>query len=178
MTERDLGRALLDLDSSKLAEMPATREQTWRILDSDRRRVRRWTIVTVALWAAALLMVLLMLVAYALVFPVQAKLAGYEHADGPAAAPGAAPSAAPRQRIDLADLTPEQRELAKFKAQVMFQMVTVGVTFAVGILALAALSTVFLVLNSRRATLRQINASLLEISSQLKELRQTGVKPA
>jgi hypothetical protein len=183
MTEKDLGRALLDLDSSKLAETPATREQTWRILDSDRRRVRRWTIVTVTLWAAALLMVLLMLVAYGLVFPLQAKLAQHELAERAAAAPGAAP-AEPGQRtterelIDLDHLTPDQRELAKFKAQIAFQMVTVGVTCSVGILALAALSTVFLVLNSRRATLRQINASLLEISNQLKELRQAGSKPA
>ena len=36
---------------------------------------------------------------------------------------------------------------------------------------MAALSTVLLVLASRRATLRQINASLLEISEQLKQLR-------
>jgi hypothetical protein len=178
MSDKDLGRALLDLDSSKLAETPASREQTWRILDSDRRRVRRWTIVTIGLWAAALSMVLFMLVAYGLVFPLQAKLAGYEHADGAAAATGATPSVAPRQRMDLDHLTPEQREQAKFSAQVMFQMVTVGVTVSVGVLALAALATVFLVLSSRRATLRQINASLLEISNQLKELRQAGSKPA
>jgi hypothetical protein len=178
MSDKDLGRALLDLDSNKLAEMPATREQTWRILDGDRRRVRRWTIVTIALWAAALLMVLFMLVAYGLVFPLQAKLAGYDHADGAATAAGTTPPVAPRQRIDLDNLTPEQREQAKFGAQVMFQMVTVGVTVSVGVLALAALATVFLVLSSRRATLRQINASLLEISNQLKELRQAGSKPA
>jgi hypothetical protein len=177
MSDKDLGRALLDLDSNKLAEMPATREQTWRILDGDRRRLRRWTIVTIVLWAAALLMVLFMLVAYGLVFPLQAKLAGYDHANG-AAAGGATPAVAPRQRIDLDNLTPEQREQAKFGAQVMFQMVTVGVTVSVGVLALAALATVFLVLSSRRATLRQINASLLEISNQLKELREAGSKPA
>jgi hypothetical protein len=37
---------------------------------------------------------------------------------------------------------------------------------------LAAICTVLLILLSRRATLRQINASLLEISEQLKQLRQ------
>jgi hypothetical protein len=38
-------------------------------------------------------------------------------------------------------------------------------------LLLAAICTVLLTLLSRRATLRQINASLLEISEQLKQLR-------
>ncbi|HLN29654.1 MAG TPA: hypothetical protein VK395_18050 [Gemmataceae bacterium] len=44
---------------------------------------------------------------------------------------------------------------------------------AVALLA-ACVSTVFLVFSSRRATLRQINVSLAEISHQLKQLRQAG----
>ena len=164
MSEKELGEALLHLDSQKLAGLPDSREQTWKILERDRRRVWRWTALTIALWSAALLMVLLMLVAYGLVFPLQAKLAGLEEPSTQAAHEKAL--------IDLDHLTPEQREIGKFKAQIMFQMVTVGVTASVGILAMAALATVFLVLSSRRATLRQINASLLEISQQLKELRQ------
>ena len=155
MSEKELGRALLDLDSQKLAGLPDAREQTWRILDSDRRRVRRWTVLTMALWAAALMMVLLMLVAYGLVFPLQAKL---------------------REDAQVArlGLTPEQAADAQFKAQIAFQMVTVGVTASVGLTCFAILASVFLSLASRRATLRQINASLLEISNQLKELRSTA----
>jgi hypothetical protein len=164
MSEKELGKALLNLDSRQLAAVPDVREQTWKILECDRRRVRRWTVLSVALWAAAILMVLLMLILYGLVFPLQAKLAGYEEVSK---------AAAERQKefIDLDNLTPQQRDEAKFKAQIMFQMVTVGVTVSVGILGLAAISTVFLVLASRRATLRQINASLLEISQQLKSLQ-------
>ena len=41
----------------------------------------------------------------------------------------------------------------------------------VAVIAFAALSTVLLVFTSRRATLRQVNASLVEISEQLKQLR-------
>jgi hypothetical protein len=93
-----------------------------------------------------------MLVLYGLVFPLQAKL---------------------RDPAELARLPPEVQKDAQFAAQVYFQMVTVGVTVSVGILAMAALATILLVLATRRATLRQINASLLEISQQLKELRQT-----
>ena len=151
MSEKELGRALLDLDSPKLAGVPDVRQQTWKILERDRRRVWWLTTITVALWAAAILMVLGMLVAFGLVFPLQAKL---------------------RDPAELARLPPEMRQDAQFKAQIAFQMVTVGVTVSVGILALAALATICLVLASRRATLRQINASLLEISQQLKELRQ------
>jgi len=171
MSEKELGRALLELDSQKLAGEPTSREQTWRILEADRRRVWRWTAVTVALWCAAILMILLMLVGYGLVFPLQAKLAGADAEEHPAEAIQS------QERIRVEDLTPEQRELAKFKAQVVFQMITVGVTFSVGILSLAALATVFLVLASRRATLRQINASLLEISQQLRELKAASSTP-
>jgi hypothetical protein len=155
MSEKDLRRALLDLDARQLAGVPDVREQTWKILEQDRRRVGRWTALTIALWAIAILMIGGMLVGYALVFPLQAKL----NEDAQLARIG---------------LTPEMRGAAQFKAQIMFQMITVGVTASVGVLSFAALATVFLVLASRRATLRQINASLLEISEQLKALRQPG----
>jgi hypothetical protein len=55
-------------------------------------------------------------------------------------------------------------------------MVTVGVTVAVGLTCLALLASVLLSRASRRATLRQINASLLEISNQLKELQHNAAK--
>ena len=167
MSEKELGRALLDLDSRQLAGLSDPREQTWKILERDRRRVWWLTALTIALWSAAVLMILLMLVAYGLVFPLQAKLAGFDDANGPNAA-----ERLPEGRIDLDNLTPQQRELAQFKAQIMFQMVTVGVTCSVGIVCLAILASLLLNLASRRATLRQINASLLEISQQLKELKQ------
>ncbi len=166
----DLGRALLNLDSQTLSGLTDQREQTWKILEHDRRRVWRWTALTVVLWSSALLMVFLMLVAYALVFPLQAKLAGRDQPDRNAAR-------LEPEHLDVRNLTPQQREEAQFEAQIMFQMVTVGVTVSVGILGLAALSTVFLVLSSRKATLRQINASLLEISQQIKDLKQQSEQP-
>jgi hypothetical protein len=155
MTDKDLGSALLALDADKLAGDDA-RQQTWKILEGDRRRVWWLTAITIALWAGAILMVFGMLVAFGLVFPLQAKL---------------------RDPAELARLPPEMRQDAQFKAQIAFQMVTVGVTCSVGILAMAALATICLVIASRRATLRQINASLLEISQQLRELRQANPPP-
>ena len=158
MSTNDLRRALLDLDSQTLAGLTDAREQTWRIVENDRRRVWWWSATTITLWAAAIFMVFAMLVAYALVFPFQAHL---------------------RQEHEVArlGLTPEQLEEAQHQGQVMFQMVTVGVTVAVGLTCLAILASVLLNRASRRATLRQINASLLEISQQLKELQQQASKP-
>ncbi|HEX5104936.1 MAG TPA: hypothetical protein VFV87_14045 [Pirellulaceae bacterium] len=152
MSENDLGRALLSLDPDKVADASDVRQQTRRILDQDRRRVWWLTALTVFLWATALLMVIGMLIAFGLVFPWQAKL---------------------RDPARIAQLPPQVLQEAQSQAQIAFQMVTVGVTCSVGILAMAALATILLVLATRRATLRQINASLLEISQQLKELRDS-----
>jgi hypothetical protein len=157
MGDKELGRALLQLDSEQLAGNPNVRQQTWKILERDRRRVWWLTALTVALWAAAIGMVFAMLVAFGLVFPLQAKL---------------------RDPAELAKLPPDMRQEAQFAAEVYFKMTVVGVTCSVGILAMAALATILLVLATRRATLRQINASLLEISQQLKELRLTNPSPA
>jgi hypothetical protein len=74
--------------------------------------------------------------------------------------------------VARAGLTPEMRAQGELNAHVIGRMITVGITCTIGVLALAAGSTVLLVLATRRATLRQINASLLEISEQLKQLRK------
>jgi hypothetical protein len=153
MTDKDLGRALLELDARKLAGAGDPREPTMKILAGDRRRVWWWSAITLTFWILALLMVLWMLVAMGLLMPFEA------HLRDPA-------------QVARVGMTPEMQAAAELKAHIMSQMIMVGVTFSVGILALAAGSTVFLVLASRRATLRQINASLLEISDQLKQLRK------
>src|SRR5262245_50711064 len=159
MSEKELGRALLELDSHTLAGVPATREQTWKILQHDRNRVWWWTAITFTMWGLAIFMVCLMMIHFALIFPLQAKL----HQDEEL------------KRIGIT--TQEQRDDAQFKAQILFQMATVGLTVAVGLTCMAILSSVFLNRVSRQATLRQINASLLEISNQLKELRQLSPPP-
>lgn len=189
MTNKDLSRALLELDSQRLAGVGDVREQTWKILERDRSRVWWWTAGTFTLWGIAIFMVMAMMVAYALVFPLQAHLAKQAGIDMEAPldiAPKDKPqqdkpdqdgaqSGNARQEKELTDirnLTPDQLKVAQFKAQIMFQMVTVGVAFSVGLTCLAVLASIMLSRASRRATLRQINASLLEISDQLKELRQ------
>jgi uncharacterized membrane protein len=153
MSDKELSRALLELDARALAGAGDPREPTMRILDRDRRRVWWWSAITIAFWILALLMVLWMLVAMALLLPFEA------HLRDPAL----------NARVGM---TPEMLKQGELNAHIISRMITVGVTASVGILALAAGSTVFLVLASRRATLRQINASLLEISEQLKQMRK------
>src|SRR5688572_14365397 len=159
MSEKELGRALLDLDSRQLAGIADPREQTWKILERDRRRVWWLTAATLGLWGAAILMVCLMMIAFALVFPHQAKLRD-------------------EAQVARLNLTPELLAEARFDAQIAFQMCVVGVTVAVGVTCLAVLASLLLNIANRRATLRQINASLLEISQQLRDLKQGAARPA
>jgi hypothetical protein len=153
MSDKELSRALLDLDARTLAGAADPREATIKILAGDRRRVWWWSAITLTLWIAALIMVLWMLVAMGLLMPLEA------HLRDPA-------------EVARAGLTPEQLEVAQLKVHIASRMITVGIAASVGVLGLASGATVFLVLASRRATLRQINASLLEISEQLRALRK------
>jgi hypothetical protein len=153
MSENDLARALLRLDGG-LPVLPDVREMTRRVIERDRRSVRRWTIVTVLLWLAALAMVLFVFVAMGLVLPLQAKL---------------------REGKLKGRVADEAQAYSAY--QVYPQMLTLGVAASVGLLGLAALGTLFLVRASRRATLRQVSASLMVISEQLEQLRKAVERP-
>ena len=166
MTEKQLGQALLNLDLSSGASVADPKQLTQRILSNDERRVRRWTWVTITLWILAALMVLWMFIAMALLMPFQAKL-NQELKAREAVEEGGNPPVARH-------LNDEELKEAQETAQVYSHMITLGVAGSVGMLGLATLSAVMLVLASRRATLRQINASLLEISSQLKRMGMAG----
>jgi uncharacterized membrane protein YbhN (UPF0104 family) len=154
MSESDMAKALLKVDALDLAGVPDSRQLTWKILDHDRRLVRRMTVLTLVIWLMAAGMVGFVMIAFGLLMPMQAKIA---------------------QESEKRQITAEQRAAHDLIHKQTFQMLTVAIAFSVGILALAALSTVRLIFASRRATLRQVNASLVEISRQLKELRQTPV---
>ncbi|HXC36922.1 MAG TPA: hypothetical protein VNV43_13680 [Candidatus Acidoferrales bacterium] len=51
-------------------------------------------------------------------------------------------------------------------------------SLAIAILGLGAMLTLLLVIFNRRVTLRQVNASLAQISQQIKELQERGQKPS
>ncbi|QEH38404.1 hypothetical protein OJF2_70050 [Aquisphaera giovannonii] len=156
MTEPQLRRALLDLDAANLAGYPDARQLTWMVLERDRRRVRRLAGVTIAAWLLATLLALTSLVGFGFVFPRMAKL---------------------RTDVAAGIVTGAERDRIEAENAQDFAIGTLQVAFAVLVLGAAAFCTVLLVLASRRATLRQINAGLIAISEQLKQLAQ-GPAPA
>lgn len=149
MGEKELSRALLQLDGG-LPVLPDVKDLTRRVLAADRRRVRWLSALAIFFWLAALGLVGVVFVQMGLLMPKQAKL----HKD-----------------LKEGKIAPPESERVQLTNQVMGQMIVLHVAAAVAVLGLAALSTFLLVLASRRATLRQVSASLLEISDQLRELK-------
>jgi hypothetical protein len=150
MDEKALGRALLDLDMADASGTAERRALARSLLANDRRRVRRLAAATIAIWLISLVLIGVVLVWFALLFPEQAKF---------------------RMEVERGGIATEERIRIQGEHMVTFQMGTLLIAFSVFVLALAALSTVVLLLASRRATLRQINANLLEISEQLRASR-------
>ena len=155
MTQKDLGKALLRLGVTELAGLPDVREQTWTILERDRRRVRRLTSMTIGAWLLATVLIFTVLVAFGFLFPRVAKF---------------------RLDVEQGKVTQDQREHLRNEHDLGLMKGTLLIAFSVAALTFAALCTVLLNLTTRRATLRQINASLLEISDQLKELRSSAAR--
>jgi hypothetical protein len=155
MNEKELGKALLRLDEADFGGVPDTRRLARRIIERGNRRVRLFTGLTILLWLLATLMICTVLVAFGFLMPMEAKLL---------------------HEIDAGKVTVADRQLAERHIMAGFQKGTLLTAFSVAILALAALCTVVLLFVSRRATLRQLNAGLLEVAEQLKLLRQAQGK--
>jgi hypothetical protein len=149
MSEKDLRKALLGLDAAAIASVPDAEQITRQVLKRDRRRVRLLAVLTIFLWVTAALGLVLVLLALLFVHPSMLQTIR------------GAGTAADRERFEHVRLT-------------MLEKSTAVVAISVGVLALAALSTVFLGFAAHAATIRRVNATLIEISEQLKQLRQTG----
>ncbi len=155
MSDKDLSDALLKLDLGPAGgQTIPTAQQIDAIVARDRRRVKWLTRVTVGLWILAALGALFVFVFGGLVFPMVAKAltqAGEGSMENP----------------DTPFLM-----LAKFTA-----MSIVFGSLSFFTLVAAGLATVVLMFRSRGATLRQINANLLQISEQLKRGKSSGGEP-
>jgi len=155
MSDKDLSDALLKLDlGSAGGQTIPTAQQIDAIISRDRRRVKWLTRLTVALWILAALGAIFIFVFGGLVFPMIAKLlkqAGEGNLENP----------------DTPFLM-----LAKLTAM---SIVLGSLSFIT--LVAAGLATVVLMFRSRGATLRQINANLLQISEQLKRGKASGDEP-
>jgi hypothetical protein len=140
VTEKQLGESLLTWDAYGKPTDP--RAVTLAVLDRDKRRVGRWTVVTVILWVLAFVAVAAMVCGH-FVF-LQPRLWWHAQQTG---------SKEVRDWIMVAELA----------AKTIFAVAAM--------VLLAALSTVALVFASRRATLRQVNANLAAIADELRQLR-------
>lgn len=148
MADHEMGKALLTLDATAAGEALA-RRQAQRIQRWDRWRVGLLAVLTLLLWLAAAAGILFVIfIATANLYPKQRIL------------------------IEQSALIPAER-LIEYQGQQLaaLEICTDIIMASIVALLLAALCTVWLVLSSRRATLRQVNAQLAEIAEQLRRLQ-------
>jgi hypothetical protein len=156
MADPNIGDELL-----KAAGIPvlSAQEQVARALARDQRRVKWLTRATVLLWVMAVLVVGFLLYGYH--SAMQPRIKKMMDDLGISSAWSHGPLETPEQKNMVLNLA-------------FIQALTYGLALlaaAVGVLAVAMLGTVLLVHATRRATLRQINASLQAISDQLRQLQ-------
>jgi hypothetical protein len=155
VSEKELSQALLNLDGG-LPVLPDVKQMTQRVLERDRVMVRNLTVLTILVWLLADTLMVLVFFWMGLLMPKQAKL---------------------RDELKQEKITARDYLLAQTENQASAQMLTLAVGLSVMLLGVAAFLTLILVKRSRAATLRQVSASLLVISEQLKQLRGVADRP-
>jgi hypothetical protein len=150
MADHDVGKALLKLDGQEAATDAGERAR--RIVRRDRWLVRLLAAFSVLLWLSAAAGVFVVIwIAIWFVFPRQKKLAA-----------------------DLAVIPVHRMAAYQTSNLQAWEICTeiIGASFIA--LTLAALSTIWLVLLTRRATLREVNANLAAIAEQLRRLQPSA----
>jgi hypothetical protein len=160
---KHVGDALLKLDAATTETAASTRRKMETILRRDRRRI---------VFLAGLAILFSVLAAAA--FYTQFFLLFYVHL--PEIGGGVAHHIQLDHKVDPHYIAGDhiEKEIKPHTWQLTHSNSLrrwMGVVSAAGLL-LAALATVCLIFTSRRAALRQVNASLLEISHQLTQLQQ------
>jgi ABC-type Fe3+ transport system permease subunit len=140
MNEKKLGKALLHgQDPTDVAAL------TQRVLARDQRRIWTLGILCVLVWMAVVML------PWATILPMMAKVGQMQFA------------------IDNGTpLTPaQQHDQTMQMAEVLKQGTIATFLFSVGSMFVAAVCTISFIALSRRATLRQVNARLADLSAQL-----------
>jgi hypothetical protein len=158
MNEKELGKALLRWDALQPPGTPEPdpRVLTARIIDRDKRLVRWLAGFTVLLWLLAATGICGLILFYLLFIEPKYQSTIYRIEKHTGVDAGLV-----RASLDL-------RAVSHMSINVM--------ALSLGAMGLAAILTVLLVVFSRRATLRQINANLIEVAEQLKQLREALAK--
>lgn len=144
MTEQEPGKTLFNLDAAASPTEPDSSRMTRRILHGDRLRLRLMAGATTLFWVLTAVGMLCLCPFYVMV--VAPRLRAYQ--------------------AGRAQLANDWNDWALVGDWAAYWILACVVS-----LLLAAICTVLLILLSRRATLRQISASLAEISEQLKPWR-------
>jgi hypothetical protein len=143
MTEGELGNALVR------GEDPIdVQKLTERVLRADRRRLWGVGLVCVAAWMLAVA------IPWGTLLPMIAKVTEQQAQINRQTGEGAA----------------GQRELADAMTQVIKQGTVLTFVGSMGTMLVASICTVAFIVLTRRATLRQINARLAEISAQIRAM--------
>jgi hypothetical protein len=151
MNEKELGKMLLAGNGpTDVAALTA------RVLARDRRRIWLLGVGCVIAWMAVVML------PWATVLPMMAKVV--EHQKAVAASPAATTPAATGT---VHEHSIEVLQALKFGTIATF----IG---SIASMFVAAIFTVSMIVVSRRATLRQVNARLAEISAHLQELGRAG----
>jgi hypothetical protein len=158
MNEKELGNALLRWDALQPPGTPEPdpRVLTARIIDRDKRQVRWLAGFTVLLWLLAAMGICGLILFHLLFIEPKYHSTIYRIEKHTGVDAG------------LVRASQDLRTVTDLSINVM--------ALSLGAMSLAAILTVLLVFFSRRATLRQINANLIEIAEQLKQLRQALAK--
>ena len=141
MNDKELGKALLSLDTTPKPSDLDPRSLARNIVEHDRQRIRVLAVVTTLFWIAATAGIVWLSIMY--VMMVEPRLMAY---------------AAGKAQIES-----DWKDWA-----VAGDIAAKGLLVCLATMLLAAISTVTLIMYSRHATLRQINASLSELSERLR----------
>jgi len=155
MTDKEIGKALLHVPANAPESVPGPRQLAAKALQRERSRLRLLAALTVLLWLVAATGVFWVLYAATFhLYPKQQQL---------------------MRNAALGKLPAEEVVAIQALHFQAVEICTRVVAASFVALTLAALCTVLLVLTARTATLRQINASLADISQHL---RQQQLAPA
>jgi hypothetical protein len=150
MSEQDLGKSLLQANSANAVQPLDGRQLTAHILERDRRRIRLLGAVILLLWLLGAIGV-----TYA-VYELSINIPRYLAFQG--------------EKAGTRSMEKRQDYQEGYLGGVLVGLAVI--TSSLAVLALASLGTFLLVLDTRRATLRQINSSLALISERLNQLGQ------
>lgn len=163
MTEQELIAALRELIAKASTDAPDSRLLAREISNSDQRRVRWLAGLSIFFWLLAAAGLVLLCIGLDR-FVIYVRIMDHYSAERSVHADNPGPDA-PLRWPPL-----DSRTDAMLRGTSLIHHTIWIVAGSVGALFLAALCTVLLVTTSRRATLRQINFSLMELSEQVRRL--------